>query len=151
MREDCRVEKRGRKKGNAKNSRHLFAHWELLPCYQMVHVFSPYLQWGIISSVAALSHLITSSVRRSSLAVTAQEEEPCVLLIWLRHKAQCVLSWWIRKGTRCTLFQYCFGFAIAKVTCYLIQNLTFVFLPCGALLLSKKVCPKVIWVPTNVY
>lgn len=46
-----------------------------------------YLRRGAIRSVAALSHLITSSARRSSVAATAQQENPCVLLIWFRHTA----------------------------------------------------------------
>lgn len=66
--------------------------WEPLLHYQTVHVSSPYLQWGVISSVAALSHLITSSVRRSSVALTALEEDPCVLLIWFRHTQPLILG-----------------------------------------------------------
>lgn len=61
------------------------AQWEQPPCYQTARVFSPYLRWGVISSVAALSRLITSPVRRSPVGVTAQEEDPRVLLICLRH------------------------------------------------------------------
>lgn len=50
----------------------------LLSCYQMVHVLRTYLHWGVVSSVAALSRLMTSSVRRSSVAITAGEENQWV-------------------------------------------------------------------------
>lgn len=61
------------------------AQWEQPSCWQTMHVFSPYFRWGVVSGVVSLSHLITSSVKRSSAAVMARKENPCVLLMFLWH------------------------------------------------------------------
>lgn len=52
----------------------LNARWKALSCYQTERVFSPYSRRAAVSGVAALSHLISSSVKRSSAAVTATQE-----------------------------------------------------------------------------
>lgn len=53
--------------------------------YQTERVFSSYLRRGAVSGVAAPSHLITSSVKRSSAAETPTQENSSALLPTTRH------------------------------------------------------------------